>query len=259
MKDLATGITTCASTDGAGGQANNHSADPSISADGRYVAFRSPASNLVSGDNNDKYDIFVKDLTTGITTRVSTDSAGNEGNGDSGAPMYYEHAGPSISADGHFVAFASEADNLVGGDTNGSWDVFVKDLTTGLTTLASSNSAGDPGDRGSYGPSISADGRFVAFESGSGNFYTGLHFGSGYNVFVKDLLTHDITLASTDSDGNDLAAYNLVAGGARISADGRCVAFYILVPGLYVYPEEPFSDIFVKDLTTGIYYPGQHR
>jgi len=248
VKDLATGITACASTDSAGSLANSYSADPSISADGRCVAFGSSASNLVSGDNNDKYDIFVKDLTTGITTRISTDSAGNQGNGDSGAPMYYEHAGPSISADGRFVAFASQADNLVSGDTNGSWDIFVKDLTTGLTTLASSNSAGDPGDRGSYGPSISADGRFVAFESGCGNFYTGLHFGSGYNVFVKDLLTHDITLASTDSAGED---FYFGGGGARISADGRCVAFHVVPPYPVVWGEG-FSDIYVKDLTTGI-------
>jgi len=249
VKDLATGITTCASTDSAGSQANNHSADPSISADGRYVAFRSSASNLVSGDNNDKYDIFVKDLTTGITTRVSTDSAGNEGNGDSGAPMYYEHAGPSISADGHLVAFASEADNLVSGDTNGSWDVFVKDLTTGLTTLASANSAGDQGNRGSSGPSISADGRLVAFASASGNLVNRLLVGSP-NVYVKDLLTGDVTLASTDSDGNDF--YLCGGADARISADGRSVAFEIFVPGFYVYPQEPWSDVFVKDLTTGI-------
>ncbi len=127
---LAQGLTTRVSVDSAGGQGNGHSYyysvsrdysyTPSVSADGRYVAFSSAASNLVPGDTGVAH-IFVHDRLTGETTRVSVDSAGGEGNADS--------LNPSLSANGRFVIFSSLASNLVPGDTNGKWDVFVHDLT----------------------------------------------------------------------------------------------------------------------------------
>src|SRR5882762_9285321 len=112
---------------------------------------------MVTGDTNGKCDVFVKNLTTGVTTRVSTDSNGTEGNNQS----YYS----SISADGTKVAFESYASNLVDGDTNGTWDVFVKDLTTGVTTRVSTDSNGVQGDSDSFNPAITPDGTKVAFES----------------------------------------------------------------------------------------------
>src|SRR5207244_1451712 len=98
---------------------NAHSSHPSISADGRYVAFQSYATNLVLGDDNGYIDVFVRDRQTGQTTRVSVDSAGLQGNDYSDSP--------SISADGSYVAFHAAASNLVPGDTNGKEDVFVRD------------------------------------------------------------------------------------------------------------------------------------
>ncbi|RWN65759.1 MAG: hypothetical protein EOR99_20160, partial [Mesorhizobium sp.] len=122
------------SVDSAGGEANAGSFFPSISADGRYVAFDSEASNLVAGDTNGARDVFVFDQQLGTTTRVSVDSAGGDANGHSQSP--------SISADGRYVAFYSSASNLVAGDTNGATDVFVFDQQLGTTTRVSVDSAG---------------------------------------------------------------------------------------------------------------------
>ncbi|MBP2235262.1 hypothetical protein J2Z31_001754 [Sinorhizobium kostiense] len=122
----------------AGGQANGHSENPSISANGRYVAFESNASNLVAGDTNGTSDVFIFDLELGTTTRVSVDSAGGQANGQSFKP--------SISADGRYVAFESDASNLVAGDTNGTGDVFVFDLQLGTITRVSIDSTGGPGE-----------------------------------------------------------------------------------------------------------------
>ncbi|TAG85260.1 MAG: calcium-binding protein, partial [Oscillatoriales cyanobacterium] len=114
---------TRVSVDSAGNQGNGSSYYPSISADGRFVAFDSSASNLVPGDNTtNSSDIFVRDTLTNTTTLVSVNSAGNQGNGSSSYP--------SISAYGQFVAFDSYVSNLVPGDTNNRPDIFVRDLFT---------------------------------------------------------------------------------------------------------------------------------
>jgi Tol biopolymer transport system component len=144
-----------------GTQGNGDSVSPSISADGRYVAFMSYAYNLVPGDTNGKADVFVHDRLTGQTTRVSVASDGTQGNDGSG--------GASISANGRYVAFVSGASNLVPGDTNGKADVFVHDRLTGQTTRVSVASDGTEGNSDSIYPSISADGRYVAFQSWASN------------------------------------------------------------------------------------------
>ena len=146
------------STPAAAAARRTKSARTANHANGRYVVFTSFATNLVTGDTNGSSDIFVKDLQTGIVTRVSTDSAGNQGNGAS------DHS--TISADGRYVAFESQASNLVPGDTNSNWDVFVKDLQTGITTRVSTDIAGNQGNNYSQRPTISADGRYVAFLAG---------------------------------------------------------------------------------------------
>ena len=145
------------SVDSAGNQGNGRSVEPSISADGRFVAFQSRASNLVAGDTNGREDIFVHDRQTGETERVSVDSAGNQGNRFSGRTF--------LSTDGRFVLFNSSSNNLVAGDTNGFMDVFVHDRQTGVTERVSVDSAGNQGNFQSLRPSISADGRFVAYDS----------------------------------------------------------------------------------------------
>ena len=139
--DVDLGTTERVSVDSEGVEGNDSSGNvrASISADGRFVAFDSSATNLVAGDTNGVDDVFVHDRQTGTTERVSVDSAGAQGNGSS-------HEA-SISADGRFVAFGSSATNLVAGDTNGVVDVFVHDRQTGITERVSVDSAGTQGDR----------------------------------------------------------------------------------------------------------------
>ena len=160
-------------------QGNAKSTNPSISVDGQYVAFRSSASNLVTGDTNQVSDIFVHDRDTDVTERVSM-SSGNlqQGNADSFSP--------SISADGRFVAFVSVANNLLAsGDTNGAWDVFIRDRDARVTERVSESSTGVQGNSISFSPSISADGGYVAFTSSSNNLVVG-DSNSQPDVFVTE-------------------------------------------------------------------------
>jgi Tol biopolymer transport system component len=136
-----------------------HSVAPTISADSRFVAFQSWDGGLVPGDTNDRYDIFVLDRSTGVYERVSVDSAGVEGNNDS--------LGPAMTPDGRFVAFTSDADNLVAGDGNFDTDVFVHDRQAHTTIRASVRTDGtETGfELGSANPSLSTNGQVVAFDS----------------------------------------------------------------------------------------------
>jgi Tol biopolymer transport system component len=132
-----------------GTQGNGDSDRAGISADGRYVAFESVASNLVPGDANAASDIFVRDRNNGATERVSLSGSGQQANGDS--------YGSAISADGRYVAFRSQASNLVSGDTNGVLDEFVYDRQSGTVERVSVDSAGAQANGASGGISISAD------------------------------------------------------------------------------------------------------
>ena len=238
VKDLRTGTIVRASTAADGTEGNSSSDHPSLSADGRFVAFMSLASNLVGGDTNGIYDVFVKDVQTGAITRMSTAADGTEANGSS--------TKPSICADGHLVAFQSTASNLVSWDWN-SYDVFVKDLQTGTISRASNSADGTQADDSSFQPSLSADGRFVAFMSLASNLVAGDTNGI-YDVFVKDLQTGTITRASAAADGTQ--------GNARselpsLSADGRYVAFESEASNLVAGDTNGSYDVFVKDLQTG--------
>jgi Ca2+-binding RTX toxin-like protein len=146
----------------------------------------------VPGDTNNSFDIFVRDTLTNTTTRVSVDSAGNQGNLQSGSP--------SISADGRFVAFTANASNLVPGDTNINRDIFVRDTLTNTTTLVSLDSAGNQGNSYSIFPSISADGRFVAFYSKSSNIVPG-DTNNTDDIFVVD--TSSTPKVFNGTPGND--------------------------------------------------------
>jgi Tol biopolymer transport system component len=161
-----------------GTEADQASAAPSISGDGRYVAFVSDATNLVANDTNGSTDVFVHDLQTGTTTRASVDSADVEGNGISNFP--------SISSDGRYVAFESDATNLVADDTLGFSDVFVHDRQTGVTTRASVDLAGVEGNGNSNSPSMSADGKSVIFQSDADNLVAG-DTNTAPDIFFDDL------------------------------------------------------------------------
>ena len=162
-RQLAT--TERVSVDSAGMQSNDGSFKSSVSADGRFVTFSSYASNMVSGDTNGTWDVFVHDRQTGTTERLSVDSAGAEGNGNSFKS--------TISGDGRFVAFSSDASNLVAGDTNGVQDVFLRDRQAGTTRRVSVDSAGAESDGASDKSAISGDGRFVAIGSRATNLVSG--------------------------------------------------------------------------------------
>jgi Tol biopolymer transport system component len=180
VHDRQTGTTTRVSVGPGGAQGNGASWVPLMSGDGRWVAFDSMASNLVAGDTNRMWDVFVHDRQTGTTTRVSVASEGAEGSGNTNP-----YIRPAISGDGRLVAFDSEASNLVIGDTNGLSDVFVHDRQTGTTTRVSEGPGAGQGNGDSRAQAISADGRWVAFASGASNLVTGDTNGA-WDVFVRD-------------------------------------------------------------------------
>jgi Tol biopolymer transport system component len=196
VHDMASGTTIRTSVASNGAEANGNSYAPSITSDGRYVALYSDASNLVAGDTNGQDDVFLRDLVSDTTTRVSTTPNGGEANGFSGSP--------SISADGHFVAFDSAASNLATTDTNARDDVFVRDMVHGTVTCASADSAGVQGNGYSFSPSISADGRYSAFESDASDLVTGDTNGVE-DVFVNDRIAPPPVVVSYVRCSNPIA------------------------------------------------------
>jgi Tol biopolymer transport system component len=239
VHDRQTGTTEIVSVDSNGVQANGPSFSPSISADGRYVAFYSSATNLVASDLNGFIDVFVHDRQTGITELVSVDSTGVQGNGDS--------IEPSISADGSFVSFSSTANNLVAGDTNLYSDVFVRDRTTGTTLLISQSTTGKLGNSDSDESSISADGKCVAFRSSATNLAPG-DTNLAADIFVRDRIAATTELVSVDSTG---ALANDNSFRPSISGDGGNVAFSSLATNLVANDTNGVEDAFVRNRSKG--------
>lgn len=199
---------------GTGGTQGNSDSDMGrISDDGRYVAFESRASNLVPGDTNADWDVFVRDRIAGTTERVSVARSGAEVHGFSGQP--------SISSDGRYVAFSSTAPDLVPGDSNGVGDVFVRDRWNGTTDLVSVATGGGQANQGAAGPVISGNGRFVAFTSFSTNLVPRDTNGCA-DLFVRDLLAGTTERVNVATNGGQWHRYVFYCG---ISADGRFVAF----------------------------------
>jgi len=208
VHNLETGTTTLVSVSSAGSQGNDASGSASISGNGRFVAFSSAADNLVEGDANEQGDVFVHDVETGVTRLVSVGSTGEAGNGVSG--------NPTISADGRFVAFDSEADNLVAGDTNEAGDIFIHEIETGITTRVSVGSSGEQASEGVKSYSMSADGRFVAFTADGDNLVPGE---DDCAIYVRDRLTDTTTCISAEASRGDSV------GDISISNDGRFLVF----------------------------------
>ncbi len=208
---------------------------PSLSADGRYVAFQSVADNLVEGDNNGFADIFVHDRKTKTTTRVSVASDGTQANEDSWKLK--------ISDDGRYVAFQSAASNLVKGDTNNRDDIFVHDRVTKQTTRVSVATDGTQGNNGAWAPVISADGRYVAFWSAASNLVAG-DANVTDDVFVHDRETHETTMISMASDGTH---GNASSSRPSISSDGRYIGFRSWASNLAANDDNGVDDVFVHD------------
>ncbi|MGH2753211.1 MAG: TolB family protein, partial [Actinomycetota bacterium] len=265
VRDRVTKRTELVSVASDGTQGRGDSGAPSISADGRFVAFLSDAPNLVVGDTNLSRDAFVHDRRRGVTRRVNVSSDGEQALRVPWATSNWLE----ISANGRYVAFASLADNLVEGDTDGGEDVYVHDLKTGQTVMASVDSQGAqaPGDV----PSVSRTGRYVVFSSSADNLVPG-DGNLAQDVFVHDLRTNKTVRVSVASDGTEAFcptppstdatflfcfSRTIDRGGRQISSNGRYVTYTSgasnLVPNDTNDPTgaEARNDSFVHDLKTG--------
>jgi Tol biopolymer transport system component len=242
VRDRLLGTTTRMSEVPGGGDASGESRYPSISEDGRWIAFTSDAHDLVIGDTNAAQDVFVFDRNTGQISRVSMGWDGSEGNGDSRTP--------SINGDGRYVAFRSSATNLVSGPMDSSKFIYVCDLQTGNNELVSVTWAGVEENGGSWHPHISANGRHVAFISNSTNLVSFDENGVN-DAFMRDLdlgVTTMIGVNIDDEDGNGNS------GGFGISATGRYAGIFSNASDL-LPPGEDFNavqDAFVRDVDLGV-------
>ena len=236
VRDRQSGVTERVSVKSNGAQANGESRAPAISPDGRFVAFESDATNLVSGDTNGQTDIFVHDRQTGVTSRVSVDSSGVQGN------EFSDDA--SISADGRYVAFESHASNLVAGDTNNGYDIFVRDRQAGTTERVSVSSAGvqAPGDGGTF-PVISGDGRYVAFVSDAN---LAPHDTPSYDIYLRD------RQAGTTERISKVCRRGQNSFYPALSFDARFVAYASDCPNQVPNDTNETYDVFVRDRQTGL-------
>ena len=245
VRDVAAGTTALVSVNASGTDSGDGSSSGArISANGRYVAFRSSVNDLVAGDTNGEDDVFVRDRVDGTTELVSVNAAGTDSGNSSSSVR-------GISTSGRYVVFTSHATDLVViSDTNGLTDVFVRDMVAGTTTLVSVNEAGnDSGNNESADPVISADGRYVAFQSYASDLVAILDTNSTRDVFVRDLVAGTTALVSVTAAGT--VAGNDGSSWAAISSDGRYVAFESYASDLVVTDTNGNEDVFVRDLLAG--------
>ena len=239
VRDRAKATTRMVSVSSAGSQGNRRSIEPSISADGRHVAFVSRSSSLVPDDTNGVTDIFVRDLRSGTTTRASVGPDGQQANGPS--------VWPDLSEDGRYVAFTSSATNLGPADSGPTEDIYVRDLRTGRVTMASVGTGEVPGNNSSYSSRISADGRYVTFDSLATNL--GGHTARDtWNVFLRDRrrgTTRLVSAAVAAGKANgDCATYG-------VSENGRFVVFESFAENLVPGGTRLEDHIYLRDVRTG--------
>jgi len=292
LHDSQTGETTLISVANDGSQGNDDSEKPSISSNGRYIAFQSDASNLVNGDTNEEMDVFLHDSQTGETTLISVANDGSPGNdwsydpsisGDGRFVAFVSDAtnlvngaklggvflhdtqtgetalvsvasdgslsngsdgSPSISEDGRYVSFYSDATTLVDEDTNWESDIFLRDIFTDKTTLVSVASDGSQGNSSSLGSSLSGDGRYVVFESFASNLDSGDTNGERLDVFLHNTQTDKTTLVSVASD---VGQGNSLSDRQSISGDGRYVVFTSLANNLVSGDTNETADVYIFD------------
>jgi len=246
--DLATGHTDLVSQSGAGDIADGESAAPVISGDGRYVAFESLADNLVAGDTNGVQDIFVKDFDTGEIIRVSVSSGGEEADGMS--------EDVTLSPNGQYVAFASDASNLDAADSNSSRDVFVFDQSSGETTRVSVHSGGEQalGQAAiqSQAPAVTDDGRvlFISTASNLTDYDTNLTS----DVFQHDMVA-DTTTEVAGTEVIQLPPSMSFMGGLSLSGDGQHLAFSSDTNELVMGDDDDTADVFAMKIVGGVLDP----
>jgi Ca2+-binding RTX toxin-like protein len=228
------------SVDSGGTSANNIATGGVMSADGRYVVYQSTATNLVGGDVNGFFDVFLRDTLTGTTTLVSTATGGVQGNNVSSVA--------SVTDDGRFVFFNSSATNLVGGDTNGALDVYMRDTLTGVTTRVSTASDGSQATGASQNVDVTGDGHFIGFQSTATNL-VGSDSNGFSDAFVKNLSTGAVTRVSVADDESQANGNSLVA---RLSDDGNRASFVSSASNLVATDTNgAVTDVFVRDIAAG--------
>ncbi|MEU4243306.1 hypothetical protein [Actinoplanes sp. NPDC026619] len=226
------------SVSSAGAQGDAQAISGKLSADGRYVVFDSNASTLVPGDTNDNGDVFLRDRQTNVTTRLSLSATGEQGNGSSDSPQ--------ISADGRYVTFISYSSNLVPGPRPEiGYDVYLLDRQTGTLNRISETPDGTPSDGDNYNPSISADGRYVVFQTYATNLLPGV---VGGNVLLYDRTTDQLSPVSVAPDGTATESRGY---GPSISGNGRYVAFLSYSADLAPGDTNGVGDVYVRDLVAG--------
>ena len=245
VKNLSTGAFTLVGANAAGTQVGGNISGLSISDDGRYVAFDSDADGLVAGDANGKADVFVKDLVTGALTLVSKNALGTVGDDASSDPV--------LSGDGRYLAFSSDADNLVAGDTNNAADVFRSDWQAGAIVRVSTAANGDQAGDLSGTVSISQDGRYVAFASEASNLVAG--DGNKLRRRVRQRYPNRApsTLPVKARPGK-LAT--TIPSRRQLSRDGRTVAYTSLASNLTADDVNKPSSMFLRD-DASIKLPGR--
>ncbi|MEW6774692.1 MAG: putative Ig domain-containing protein [Bdellovibrionota bacterium] len=239
MRDRLSGETERVSLRADGGEVQGESSySRSLSADGTWVVFESFASDVVPGDTNNNWDVFVRNRLTGQVERASVTSSGGQ--------VFGASFGGYLSADGTLLVFDSEAFNLVSGDTNGVSDVFIRDLQTGTTTRVLGES-GVQGNGYSCCGVLSPDGRYLVFESEATNLVAD-DTNDASDVFLRDLVTGEferISLSSVGEEGDGFSAFE------AISADGRYVLFFSDATNLVPGDTNAFGDVFVRDRASG--------
>jgi len=240
VRDRLTETTERISVSTTGEQADSDCWQACISSDGRFVAFQSYASNVVEGDTNNWMDVFVRDRQTGITERVSLSSAAEQANSDCWQAC--------ISGDGRFVAFESQATTLVSQQTSPGIDVFLRDRDTGTTQLVSAPTAGQAGTGGGWVPSISGDGRFVAFESRAADLVP-YDSNQTADIFVRDTIAGTTERVSVSTTGEQATAESF---NPCISPNGRFVAFWSFASNLVAGDGNGAADVFTHDRVSGV-------
>jgi Tol biopolymer transport system component len=270
-----------------GTQGNENSILPSVDADGRFVVFESPASNLTSSDDNGKYDVFLTDRDTGSLELISRGADGRPLPGDSGGSQisadgrfvtYHSWTGtsaeppkvyvydrveqateqisagarggtsPTISGDGRYVTFTSSSEDIVPDANRWYEDVFLHDRKAGETRIVSSSADGTQGDRSSSKGVVTADGRHVAFVSSATNLVPGDTNGAE-DIFLKNLTTGDVQRITVTSDGSQLTDF-FIYSDPSVSADGRYVS-YATTGAFDPADVNGDIDVYLRDTVTG--------